>query len=161
MNDFSLNEIIEMAVQIEKNGYSFYDHALQKKDLSNDAEELLIMLRDEEIAHEKIFKNLRKEIDFSEIQSAGDWNMVGSYLRTITESHIFRDDQAAIQLAVNASDEKEIIRNAIAFEKDTLLFFYSLRDSVNDERAAKVIKKIIDEEAKHVVKLKKIYEKII
>ena len=91
---------------------------------------------------------------------SGDWEMVGSYLSYIAESHIFSQPDASINLATKANNEKDIILNAIAFEKDTLLFFHSLIDSVNDERSRKVIKNIIDEEKNHVMKLKRVLEKL-
>ncbi|RLC50708.1 MAG: hypothetical protein DRZ79_03975 [Candidatus Cloacimonadota bacterium] len=153
MSEFSLNEIIELAVQIEKNGYNFYDNALKRKDLSPRAKEMLTMLRDEELIHEKTFKNLRDDVDLELLDKSGDWLTVENYLRTIAESHIFLKPDAAINLAVNSKDEKEIISNAIAFEKDTLLFFYSLNDTVKNEKSRKIIEKIIKEEISHVMKL--------
>jgi len=160
MNEFSINEIIELAVQIEKNGYIFYDNALHRKDLSQKSKEILTILRDEEINHEQTFKQLRDKIDISDLMESGDWNMVGSYLSTIAESHIFSQPDAAINLATKANNEKDIIINAIAFEKDTLLFFHSLNDSVQDEKAKEIVKNIIDEEKSHVMKLKKFLDKI-
>ena len=153
MSEFSLNEVIELAVQIETNGYNYYDISLKRKDLTPKAREILTMLRDEELIHEKTFKNLRDDVDLELLDKSGDWFTVGSYLRTIAESHIFLKPDAAINLAVNAQNEREIISNAIAFEKDTLLFFYSLENSVEEERTKKVIKKIIKEEISHVMKL--------
>ena len=37
MAAYSVNEIIEMAVQIERNGYAFYDEAAKRKDLMTTA----------------------------------------------------------------------------------------------------------------------------
>ena len=160
MSEFSLNEIIELAVQIESNGYNYYDISLKRRDLTPKAREILTMLRDEELIHEKTFKHLREDEDFKALDETTDWFTVGNYLRTIAESHIFLKPDAAINLAVNAQNEREIISNAITFEKDTLLFFYSLENSVEKERTKKVIKKIIKEEVAHVMKLTEILEEL-
>lgn len=160
MNEFSLNEVIEMAVQTEKKGYKFYDKALSRKDLSDKAKKLLITLRDEESEHEKTFKKLRKLEDLDNMGNLVDWEYAASYLRTISDVHIFNKPNSAIQLAVEASDELEIINNAIQFEKDTLLFFNSICREVKDEKTKGIINKIIDEEISHVVKLKKILEEL-
>ncbi|MBC8386190.1 MAG: ferritin family protein [Candidatus Cloacimonetes bacterium] len=154
MNSFSLNEIIEFAIQIEQRGYSFYDNSLKRKDISKEAREILTFLKFEEMNHEKTFINLRNEEDIASIIEAGDWQTVGSYLKTITESHIFNKPDAPIAMASQAKNDKEIIEFAIAFEKDTLLFFHSLENSVSDEKTKAILKKIIAEEIGHIMKLK-------
>ena len=52
---YSVNEVIEMAVQIERSGYAFYNEAVKRKDLDEKAKDFLIYLRDEELRHEKPF----------------------------------------------------------------------------------------------------------
>ncbi|MBN1327383.1 MAG: ferritin family protein [Candidatus Cloacimonetes bacterium] len=158
MNGFSTNEVIELAVQIEKSGYAFYQKALQRKDLDEKSKKLLLTLRDDEINHEQIFKDLRNECEIESLFAAGDWQMVGSYLKAISDAHIFSDPDASIRLAVQAKDFREIIINAISFEKDTLLYFYSLERFVADSKAKKIVKRIIDEEVTHVMKLRKLLE---
>lgn len=160
MKTYSINEIIEMAVQIEKSGYSFYDKALYNKSLSNKAKELIIYLRDEEKKHEKIFKRLRDKIDLSEIDKSQDWKTVSSYMRAIIESRIFNTPEAAIKLATEAEKETDIIDYAIQFEKDTLLYFHSVNMVVNEAKSKKAIKEIIDEEVSHVLRLSEIKEEL-
>ena len=154
MAKFSINEIIELAVQIEKKGYTFYNKALERKNLSSNSKELLKKLRDDEIVHEQTFKKMRTELDREEITLSGDWQEVSNYLRTISDSHIFSEPDAAIKLATSVKNEKELIENAIQFEKDTLLFFNSIYEEIKDQTVRKILKKIIDEEVLHVEKLK-------
>ena len=155
MAKFSINEIVELAVQIEKKGYTFYNKALERKNLSSNSKELLKKLRDDEIVHEQTFKKMRTELDREEITLSGDWQEVSNYLRTISDSHIFSEPDAAIKLATSVKNEKELIENAIQFEKDTLLFFNSIYEEIKDQTVRKILKKIIDEEESHVEKLKK------
>ncbi|MBN2460495.1 MAG: ferritin family protein [Candidatus Cloacimonetes bacterium] len=154
MNEFSLNEVIEMAVQIERNGFAFYDHALHRQDLDKESRKLLEILRDDEISHEKIFKKLRDDFDIKNLLDTGDWAMVSGYLKAIADSHIFIDPQAAINLATTARNYREIILHAIDFEKDTLLYFYSVQKYVQEARARKAVERIIEEEAGHIMRLK-------
>ncbi len=158
MERFSINEIIELAVQIEKKGYTFYNKALERKNLNSNSTELLKKLRNDEIVHEQTFKRMRTEMNQEEITLSGDWQEVSSYLRTISDSHIFSNPDAAIKLATSAYDEKELIENAIQFEKDTLLFFYFIKKFVAKKRSKEAIENIIAEEVSHVVKLKKIQD---
>ena len=154
MEKFSINEITELAIQIEKKGYTFYNKALERKNLSSNSKELLKKLRDDEIVHEQTFKKMRTELDREEITLSGDWQEVSNYIRTISDSHIFSEPDAAIKLATSVKNEKELIENAIQFEKDTLLFFNSIYEEIKDQTVRKILKKIIDEEVLHVEKLK-------
>ncbi len=156
MENFSVNEVIELAIQIEKNGYQFYNEALKRKDLSPKAKMLLEELRNDEIKHEATFKSFRTEENYSELGDPIDWQEAASYLRSITDSHVFSKPDASIKLAASAKDETEIIDFAIKFEKDTLLFFYSVCKKTMNENAKKTIDAIIDEEVSHVAKLAQI-----
>ena len=154
MQNFSINEIIELAVQIEQSGYNFYDNALKKKDLNEKAVKLLEKLRDEEVNHERIFKNLRTDEDFLSMGDQVDWQAAADYLKAISDSHVFSKPEAAIKLATESKNEKEILVNAVQFEKDTLLFFHSIYQKANNEKSKKIINAIIEEEVSHVMILK-------
>ncbi len=153
MEKFSINEIIELAVQIEKKGYTFYNKALERKNLSPSVTQILKKLRDDEIVHEQTFKKMRTELNQEEITLSGNWQKVSSYLRTISNSHIFSKPDAAIKLATSANNEKEIVENAIQFEKDTLLFFNSIYEKIEHSNVRKILNKIIAEEVLHVKEL--------
>jgi rubrerythrin len=153
MPDFSLNEIIELAVQIEHNGYAFYNEAIKHKDLDNKSLELLTLLRDQELVHEKTFLGLRDDEDLKQITLTQDWEMVASYLKTITDSRIFNTEDAAIRLASESKEVLDIINYAIQFEKDTLLFFHTVKDTITGPKAQGAVARIIHEEISHVLKL--------
>ena len=65
----------------------------------------------------------------------------------------------AIQQVKNSQDELEAIDHAIAFEKDTLVFYYGFMDIVKEE-TKHVISQLVDEEKSHIVKLYEIKNKI-
>jgi len=155
---FKKNEIIEMAVKIEKQGFVFYNRALQRGDLNNNAKKLLQTLRDEEKVHEQIFLNLREKIDNFDLKSDINWDEAKSYIQSMVDTHLFSQPEKAIQLAASARDMKDLVSNAIQFEEDTLLFFYFIKKFVANEKSKKAIDNIIDEEVSHVVKLKKIQD---
>jgi len=46
-----------------------------------------------------------------------------------------------------------VLDNAITFEKDTLLYFHAISDSITNERAKIILRKIINEEVSHVLML--------
>jgi len=156
MSFFSKNEIIEMAVNIEKQGYIFYDNALKRDDLSGKLKELITKLRDEEKQHEKTFLELRTKLDEFELKQKSSWDDARLYVQAMVDTHIFSKPESAIDLAANAHDIKELISFAIQFEKDTLLFFYVFKQHVENRKAVEAVDVIIAEEAEHIRRLKKI-----
>ena len=156
MSFFSKNEIIEMAVNIEKQGYTFYENALKRSDLDSKQRKLIEQLRDEEKKHEKIFLELRSKLDNFELKRKTSWEDAKLYIQSIVDTHIFNDPDKAINLAVNAKDLSELISYAIQFEKDTLLFFHVFKQHLEGKKAEDAVDVIIAEEASHVRKLQNV-----
>ncbi len=151
MNPFSANEVVEMAVQIEKSGYAYYNEALNMKGLSEDGKKLLTTLRDAEKKHEIYFSGLRDSVDMSELEESPEWDVVASYLNSIIDSRIFSDTESAIKLATSSKTEKEVCYNAMNFEKDTLLYFVTIRDNLKTQKSKELIQKIVAEEITHIM----------
>ena len=160
MAAYSVNEIIEMAVQIERNGYAFYNEAAKRKDLDDDSRKLITWLRDAELDHEKTFLRLRDEVDNMVLELSTDWDMVAAYLKTIVESRIFNNEDSAIRKAAEAKDLMGVIDNAITFEKDTLLYFHAISDGISNDKAKTALRRIINEEVSHVLKLNDFKKKL-
>ncbi|MDD3234936.1 MAG: ferritin family protein [Candidatus Cloacimonetes bacterium] len=157
---YSVNEVIEMAVQIEKNGFAFYHEATKRKDLDAKTKEFIEFLRDQELNHEKLFLNLRDDLDMEILQLSPDWELAAEYLKTIVEGRIFNSESSAIQLAASAKDIYGVVENAITFEKDTLLYFHALADNIVNPKTKDVLRKIINEEVSHVLKLNDFKKKL-
>lgn len=153
MSTYSVNEIIEMAVQIERNGFAFYHEATKRKDLDDKAREFIAFLRDQELNHEKTFLALRDESDMQIMELSQDWEMVSAYLTSIVDGRLFNNENSAIKAASEAKDLAAIVDHAITFEKDTLLYFHAINDIVVNEKAKNALRRIINEEVSHVLKL--------
>nr|MDK2850166.1 hypothetical protein [Candidatus Cloacimonadota bacterium] len=153
MAAYSVNEVVEFAVQIERNGYAFYHEASKRKDIDPKAKEFIEFLRDEELKHEKIFLSLRDDKELQNLELTQDWELVAEYLKTIVDSRIFNTEDAAIKKAAGAKDLMEVLEFAISFEKDTLLYFHSLNDNFGSSKTRDVLRKIINEEVSHVLRL--------
>lgn len=148
---YSINEIIEMAVQIERNGYAFYNEASKRKDLDDKSCEFISWLRDQELEHEKSFLALRDDAELKSLELSQDWELVALYLKTIVEGRIFNSEDSAIRRAIEAKNLAEIIDYAISFEKDTLLYFQTISNNISYPKAIDVLHKIINEEISHII----------
>ncbi len=160
MNFYSKNDIIEMAVKMEQNGYSFYDEGLRKKDLDPKVYALLTKLRDDEKLHEKTFRALRDKLDELDLKGSTDWEEAKFYIEMLIKTHVFSDQKSAIKLAQKAKDSSDLLNYAIQFEKDTLLYFHSILKFAKGEKVVKIINTIINEEVTHIDKLSKLLDTI-
>jgi rubrerythrin len=94
------------------------------------------------------------------LQLSPDWELAAEYLKTIVEGRIFNSESSAIQLAAGAKDIYGVVENAISFEKDTLLYFHALADNIVNPKTKDVLRKIINEEVSHVLKLNDFKKKL-
>jgi len=81
-------------------------------------------------------------------------------MKAMVDSRLFNTPDAAIKLATDAKNFNDVLKYAIAFEKDTLLFFYSIYDNITEDKSRRVIHQIINEEISHVVRLTDFYSKV-
>jgi rubrerythrin len=142
-------DVIDLAVQTEVRGEAFYRDAAGEADRP-EAQDLFWHLADEEIKHKAIFENLGSKIVFTEVEGP-DWQEAMDYIAATVDNQFFTKD-APIILAPKGATTDEMLHQAIAFEKQTLLFFHTLRDLVHAQNRP-LIDSIIAEERRHVVRL--------
>lgn len=150
MGGFSVSEIIEQAVQTERLGYDFYNEMSARFAKHEELRKLFETLAIKELHHEKFFAGLR---DKAGTGGAEEWEEVSHYLRAIVESEFFLGNNKALPSLDHITTPEDAVRFALVFEKETLLYFYSLREMVQDKE---LIDRIIIEEKSHVVWLNRL-----
>lgn len=148
---FKATDVIEMALEIEKSGEVFY-RAVAHKAQSPQVQALFEDLAEQEVQHYAAFEKLSGTEWDRPLMPRDEWDQYLMYLQATVQSAFFEGSDKALDLAERASDEKEALRMAMGFEKETLLFFHDLRDMVSDADE-KVVKRIIDEEKAHLRRL--------
>jgi rubrerythrin len=76
----------------------------------------------------------------------------------VVESHVFSKPENAIHLAQKAANVVELLKYAIQFEKDTILFFFAFAKHIKGQKADQAIDAIINEEASHIKKLRELFK---
>ena len=109
-------------------------------------------LAEQEVRHYKVFAKLSKAVRSKPLMTADEWDEYQGYLEATVQSALFQGPDVALAAAEGVTDEKEAVRMAMGFEKETMLFFYNLRDIVPDADQ-KMIDRIIDEEKAHLRRL--------
>ena len=140
-----------MAVKIEENGAAFYRAA---RDKSGDPEiqELFADLEAREEAHRGVFEEMAKGVKPVPEPSRSDVGDYASFLEVALDHAVFSGPDKAVRMAEEAGDRAAVLRAAMGFEKDTMLFYYDLREMV-DEKDREVITDIIREEKQHLRRL--------
>jgi len=147
---FSGGELINIAIGIERNGLAFYKSLLKgEKDVM--ARGAYKYLADMEQQHLKTFQGMLNavgEYGHPEIYTE-EYDL---YLKALIDSAVFTDDQAAREMAENVRSSAEAIQIALGAEKDSILFYYEMRNLVR-ERDQETVDKIIEEEKSHMRQL--------
>lgn len=152
--DFNLNEVFEMAIQIEANGAKFYRRAA---DLQQDTEnraflEKLALMEDK---HKAIFEAMRKQISDGEKQPTvfDPANELSMYLKAMADSHGGEGSPDIADAFTGGEPIEEIITTAIGLEKESILFYLGLKDMVPPKYGHERLDEIIREEKLHIAQL--------
>jgi rubrerythrin len=148
---FHANDIIEMALELEKSGEVFYS-TVAGKVTTPEVRALFEDLADQERYHYVAFEKLSGTVWDAGASPADDWDQYLMYLQATIQSAFFEGADKALAVAEQVSDEKEALQMALDFEKETMLFFYDLRDKVSGADKD-VVEGIIAEEKNHVRRL--------
>jgi len=144
-----VKEILEFAVYIEQRGYEFYIGAMKKLSEPR-ATELFQYLADEEFKHEEFFKKLLGQSGGIKGESRDPEYQ--AYLREFCKGHSLADREATAARLAKASGLEEVLDMAMAFEKDSIVFFSELKEIYGKGNAA-AVDKVIHEEMVHLRKI--------
>ena len=148
---YSAAEVLEMAVQTEKGGKLFYETvAAQSKD--ENLKGLFSYLADEENKHIRVFEDIAKTIEVPADEMPANWEEVSLYLKAVTDSRYFLGTDKALSLAKDAKSASQAVKLALAFEKETLVFYLEAADMV-PAASRPAVEALIREERAHVRKL--------
>lgn len=147
MNKYSIDEIMEMAVQTEKLGYQFYTGMADKFKKDAPLADLFNTLASKEKTHERTFMNLKDLVAKNGTEPVM-WEEVTNYMRAFVESEFFLGNGKSLPTLDHLRTAQDAVKFALGFEKETLLYFMELRTIVKDKA---IIDAVIDEEKSHIV----------
>lgn len=149
---FNADEVFEMGMDVETNGAAYYRKAAE---LSKDEgiKKVFLHLMEEEKKHYDTFKKLREALPPKSTQPTitDPEGQEYLYLDALVKSRLFNNVHEAEELASKVSDEIEALRAALTFEKDTILFFQTMKSMTREDLGKSEIDSLIGEERKHVV----------
>ena len=147
---FSACELVDIAIQIEKNGRDFYS-ALAGKSKDPSVVEIFKYLSNDENQHIADFKKMFNSVCNYEPEGAYPEEYF-AYMNTLAGQYVFTEEGKGKKMAEETKSMDEGINMAMALEKDSVLFYEEMKKNV-PEKSIGFVDKIIGEEKKHITKL--------
>lgn len=153
MTAFNAYEVFEIAEQIERNGYAFYTEAADMVE-DPDCKQFLQRMADAEVQHEDTFAELKKKFSLAGDEEFPDIDdLTLSYLRAVASGNVFVASNNQETLINGDETIVDLIRLAISFEKDSVVYFTTVKDLVKDPEDQKRIDALAQEEVSHIAML--------
>lgn len=151
---FTIGEIIDLAIRIERNGEKIYRKAGNESS-SPALASLLEWLADQEIEHEKWFLQLKEELE-TDVEVPQLEEMGKGILRGVLGDQAFSMNDVDFS---RVEDINDLLLRSLEFEKDTILFYEMLGKFIDDVETNRQLARIIEEEQRHVELLEGFLEK--
>jgi rubrerythrin len=156
---FNIDEVFEIAEQIERNGARFYRKAAELFEASR-AKSLLMDLAVMEDRHEKIFKEIHQElVKKSGMEDISSDDQPGQYLRAVAGGYVFPINKDPSDRLTGNESLEEALKFAIQIEKDSIVFYLGIREIMPEELGKFDISKIIKEEMSHITFITNLLER--
>lgn len=152
--EFNADEVLTMAMHIERNGARFYrkaaGHAAQPK-----LREKLLGLAAMEDEHEKRFAAMKGALTGKERASLtfDPDDETPRFLEAMANGNVFDTRKDPSTLITGQEPPEEIFKIAIGLEKDSVVFYTGLRKAVPAQHGGARIDEIIAEEMGHIADL--------
>ncbi len=143
---FTLNDLFDIAVKMEKNGKAVYCRAMGETH-DRSLLELLQWMADEEDCHSQWFLGKKNRPD---IGSADLEVMIPDVIQEMMGENTLSLDEVNFSII---RTPVQMLKTFIMFENDTILFYEFLETFIDDRTTLEGLQKIIQEESAHIEKL--------
>jgi len=153
---FNVEEILQMAEQIERNGSTFYRKAAAISTSSRSAQ-FFLKLAAMEDEHEKIFSSMRADLRQEErkIYIPDPEDQAKAYLQAWADAHVFDVRTNPAERMSGKEKPEDILLWAISQEKESIVFYLGMKEAVPERFGRKKVDEIIQEEMRHIAILSK------
>lgn len=150
VNIFAGSEIVELGIQIEKNGRDFYN-ALVKLSKNQRAKETFKYLAGEEEKHIAVFRKILDSVHKYEPPESYPGEYF-AYMNALASEYVFTQEHKGDETAKRTKSDKGAINLGIGFEKDSILFYEGMKKVV-PPYDHKIVHELIIQEQDHLRQL--------
>lgn len=144
------DEIVEIAIRLEKRGEAFYIEAVESA-ITASVKALFEDLAEQERHHRRAFQEMGRDVVELAL-SPDEWDQFQAYTGALLQQSLFDRPEGSPSRVAETMDEGEALQAALEFEKETLLFFYEMREAVRGP-GQRVVERIVQEEKRHIQRL--------
>ena len=155
-NIFSGSEIVELGIQIEKNGSDFYD-ILSKRSKNQATAEIFDFLAKEEEKHIEVFRGILEKLQIYVPPVYAEEYF--AYMNALAGEYVFTQKDQGKEIAKKITSDKEAVEMGIGLEKDSIIFYEGIKEMVPGHDKA-IVDKLIEEERKHFRRLSDLKKEI-
>ena len=147
---FTASDLVEAAVQLERNGHRFYMTAADSLS-SQRARDLMHRLAEDEVEHLRLFERLLTTVGAADVRESypGEY---GVYLKAHVDSQVFTQARLTQLLTQKAMSESDALQFGIDSEKDAILYYTEMIRFI-PSRDHNAVEGIIAEERRHLSQL--------
>jgi|SRR3989338_361090 len=149
-NIFAASEIVELGIQIEKNGRDFYN-TLVTTSKNQKAKDIFQYLSGEEEKHITTFKKILDVVEKYESPEIYASEYL-AYMNALASEYVFTQKDQGIQIAQKIKTDLEAVDMGIGFEKDSIVFYEGIKKFV-PAHEQNVVEELITQEQSHLRQL--------
>jgi len=149
-NIFSGSEVVEIGIQIEKNGRDYYN-TLVSQSKNPKAQDIFKFLAAEEERHILAFQKVLVGVQKYEPQGL-DSDEYYAYMNDLASEHVFTGKDKGKEIAQSVKSDLEGIELAIKFEQDSIVFYEGMKKVV-PAHDLKVVENLMNQEQNHLKQL--------
>ena len=150
---FSLDDVFEIAEEIERNGKEFY-RGVADMDAMKPQRDLLLGLAEKEDAHERIFAAIRRQNVHPAPELGTDDVLVG-YIRALAGRYVFPKAENLGQTLKGVETVEDVLRVAMQREKDSIVLYSGMMDALAEGEERETVGLILREEKLHLLEIAK------
>ncbi len=124
-NIFAGSEIVELGIQIEKNGRDFYN-TLTAQSKNPKAADIFKYLAGEEEKHIAVFQKILDKVEKYEPAESYPGEYF-AYMNALASEYIFTKENKGKEIAKKTTSDKQAIDLGIGFEKDSIVFYEGMK----------------------------------
>ena len=149
-NHFNAIEVLEIALDMEKDGQEFYTKAaeiVKEKRVKS----FLLELAKWEAKHYELFSEIKEKIlNTEEVSIVDPDDEASKYINAFVKHGVFDEPETVKEFFHTGISEKEILERAIELEKNSIAYYTGLREMAASNKADEKIEEIVKEEMRHI-----------
>jgi len=141
--DDEVKNAIKTAIQMEKDGYSFYKKASAQTSSEMGRDIFESLAKDEQL-HLEVFQKL-----FEDKIEKSEWNNLVNSSKKYAEIDIFPQDLKQLEGANPDTNELDALEMAMDSEKNAIDYYGDIKEKTKEENIRQIINEIIEQEKNH------------